>query len=61
MQDNSKPDRIAVSPADACQMLGLSRATVFRMLQSGVLAKAKIGRRTLIRVADLNNLLTSAS
>ncbi len=33
---------------EACTLLGLSRATVFRLLQSGKIQATKLGRRTII-------------
>jgi excisionase family DNA binding protein len=45
-----------LSIAETRALLGLSRATVFRLLQSGRIPSAKLGRRTIIKRADLEGL-----
>lgn len=52
---------LAVSPAEAAQMLGISRAHLYKMINHGVLRRSKIGSRTLILVADLEALIESAT
>ncbi|HYE72809.1 MAG TPA: helix-turn-helix domain-containing protein [Blastocatellia bacterium] len=48
-----------LSIAETCALLGLSRRTAFRLLQSGRLPAAKFGRRTIIRRASLEALFGS--
>lgn len=44
---------------EVCQLLGISRRTVYRMFEQGDLNKIKIGSRTLIKRTALNRLLSS--
>lgn len=48
---------IAVSPSEAAQIIGLSRAQIYNLINDGRLRRSKIGTRTLIHVADLEALL----
>lgn len=41
---------------EACELLSLSRWTIWRAIKNGELKAGKIGRRTLIRRMDLENL-----
>lgn len=50
-------NRLAVSPAEAAQMTGLSRATIYNLIERGELRRSKIGRSTRIPVADLLTLI----
>lgn len=56
MQNILKPG--AVGRADAAAYLGISLRLLDKLLSSGVLPKLKCGRKTLIRVCDLENYLT---
>jgi excisionase family DNA binding protein len=51
--------RIAVSVDEAVTLTGLSRSTVFRLVQTGELPSLKVGRRRLIRVVDLDGYIES--
>lgn len=44
---------IAVSPARAAELVGLSRAMIYKLLDRGDLRRSKIGNATRIPVADL--------
>lgn len=44
---------------EVCQLLGISRRTVYRMIEQGDLNKIKIGSRTLIKREILNRLLSN--
>lgn len=50
-------DRLAYSPAEAAQALGISRARLYQLLDDGTLPSLKLGRRRLIRSAALVELL----
>jgi len=50
-------DRLAYSPLEAAQMLGLSRARLYQLLDDGSLPSLKLGRRRLIRREALVELL----
>lgn len=45
-----------LSIAETCALLGLSRRTVFRLMQSGRIPTTKMGRRTVIKRASLESL-----
>jgi excisionase family DNA binding protein len=49
---------MAVSPAKAAALLGVSRSKLYELLNRGIPA-LKLGRRTLVRVADIENFLNS--
>lgn len=44
---------------EVCQLVGISRRTVYRLIEQGDLKKIKIGSRTLIKRSALNRLLSS--
>jgi excisionase family DNA binding protein len=46
-----------LSVQDACEMLGISRPTLFRLIGRGELSVVKLARRTLFRPADLDALV----
>jgi excisionase family DNA binding protein len=45
---------LTLSPKDAAGYLGVSRAYLYQKLKDGTIPFAKMGRRTLIRRADLD-------
>ena len=46
---------IAVSVPEAATRAGVGVATMFRVLRRGELPRVRIGRRTLVRIADLES------
>ena len=44
---------------EVCQLVGISRRTVYRLIEQGDLNKIKVGSRTLIKRTALNKLLSS--
>jgi excisionase family DNA binding protein len=46
-------DAISYRISDVRRVTGLSPATVYRLIDAGVLPKVKVGTRTLIMKADL--------
>lgn len=68
-QSNSETQRIKNQPieelkakaflsiADTCKLIGISRRTVYRMIERGELIAGKAGKRTIIRRSDLEQLL----
>lgn len=48
---------IAVSPTKAADTIGVSRATIYNLIERGELRRSKIGRSTRIPVADLVALI----
>lgn len=59
MQAKSEP--AAISVVAVASQLGVSRATVYRLMQKGELASLKIGSRRLIRRDAVTNLLDNLS
>jgi excisionase family DNA binding protein len=51
-------ERVAVSPAEAAGLLGISRAQVFILISNGTLPSRKVGRLRLIRLDDVRALVT---
>jgi excisionase family DNA binding protein len=51
---------LAVSPAKAADLLGISRSKFYELLNEEIPA-FKVGRRTLVRVADIERFLNSLS
>lgn len=49
--------RAAYSPAEAAALLGISRSTIYVLIDSGDLARVKVGRRTLIPAVEIDRLL----
>jgi excisionase family DNA binding protein len=45
-----------VTISDACKGLGISRTTIYAMIAAKKLSVVKVGRRTLIKVAELQEL-----
>lgn len=41
---------------EVCQLIGISRRTVYRMIERGELNKTKIGTRSIFKRSDLDNL-----
>ena len=46
-----------LSIAETCKLIGISRRTVYRMIERGELITGKAGKRTIIRRSDLEQLL----
>lgn len=46
-------ERLAVSPAEAARLLGLSRAMVYPLLMAGALPSVKVGARRLVPMRAL--------
>ena len=48
---------IAVGPAEAAKMLGISRARLYTLLAAGAIPSVKLGKSRLIRVEALHAYL----
>ena len=46
-------ERLAYSPTETAQILGISRPTVYRLMQSADFPSFKVGSRTLVSAAGL--------
>jgi excisionase family DNA binding protein len=55
----SRPEPLAVSPAEAARLAGLGRTSIYGALGSGALKSLKIGKRRLIVVEALRAWLLS--
>lgn len=54
-------ERLAVSVAEACEMIGIGRTKVYELIHEGRLKRVKVGRRTLLSVASIEALIANAS
>jgi excisionase family DNA binding protein len=52
-----KQERRALSIKETAQVCGLSRATLYRLLNDGKLTTIKVGARRLVPVASIDTLL----
>jgi excisionase family DNA binding protein len=59
MQTAHPVERIALSPQEAAEALGVSRDTVDRMIAKGWLRSFTIGRRRFITANELNRFVRS--
>ncbi len=50
-------DIITTSVNDAAKALGLGRTSIYALIRDGRLETAKVGRRTLIKVASIRRLV----
>jgi excisionase family DNA binding protein len=51
--------KLALRPAEAAEALGLSRAELYRHIQSGELVSFKVGKARLIAVDDLRAFIAA--
>lgn len=45
--------------ADAVNATGLSRSSIYNLINDGRLTRIKVGKRVLLKVADIQNFLDS--
>lgn len=50
-------ERIALSPAQAAELLGVARQTVYALIERGELRRFKVGRCTRVPAADVHALV----
>lgn len=55
------PARRALSVQETAEAVGISRATVYRLIGRKKLATVKIGARTVIPVSEIDTLLSRAT
>lgn len=53
------PRKVLVRVPEAAEMLGVSRATIYRLIQQGKLETVRQGGATCIRVADIESYAAS--
>lgn len=51
---------VATSVNDAAKALSLGRTSIYALIKEGRLDKVKLGRRTLITVASIHNLIAQS-
>ena len=51
--------KIAVNIAEAVAISGIGRSSLYEVFKRGGIKPRKLGKRTLVLVADLENYLTS--
>jgi len=56
-KDGVDGERISYSPEEAARMLGVSRSTIYKYMNAGVLPYSKLGKRRLILHEDLVSLV----
>lgn len=49
---------VCMSINDACHYIGLKRTKMYQLIKSGEVRAVKLGRRTLVTTASLNNLIS---
>lgn len=49
---------VAVAPAEAARLIGLSRTEFYRRMSAGEIPARKVGRRTLIEYTVLTDYIT---
>ena len=54
------PERSALSVTETARAIGISRATLYRLVQQKRLATVKIGSRRLVPVGEIDALLAKA-
>jgi excisionase family DNA binding protein len=59
--NTSKPERRALSVKETGEAVGVSRATVYRLIGQKRLSTVKVGSRTLVPVAAIDALLEKAA
>lgn len=52
--------KLAVAVSEAADLIGCSTSMVWKLISQGDIAKAKVGRRTVIRVAEIERFLAES-
>jgi excisionase family DNA binding protein len=60
-QPNAYTPKLAYSVAEACAAIGISRPTMYVLMERGQLRTVKIGGRRLIPATELERLIADAS
>ena len=61
MQQAGQVKRAAISPDEAALMVGLSRSRIYQLIGSGELRSIKVGRRRLVPMSAISELLGEAA
>lgn len=57
LRSPSPPTRLTLSIAEAAELVGISRTTAYELAQSGELPTVRLGRRILVPVNQLADVL----
>lgn len=57
LRSTSPPTRLTLSIAEAAELVGISRTTAYELAQSGELPTVRLGRRILVPVNQLADVL----
>ncbi len=52
------PSPLAVNPAQAAQLIGVTRSTIYLLIASGELPSFTVGRARRIRISDIDEWIT---
>ena len=55
--NNDMQQKLAVTIQEACELLSVSRTTIYYEMQMGRLNTFRIGRRRLVQVSEINRWL----
>jgi len=59
MQESSKIKKLAVKPAEAAGMLGVSESSIRRLINRGILKPSRAIRHLLIPVTQIEHLMNN--
>jgi len=51
-------NRLAVPVTEAAELIGVSESLMWKLIAEGSVPRTKIGRRTVIRITDLERFLS---
>jgi excisionase family DNA binding protein len=52
-------EALAVSPAEAARLMGIGRTHIYKLINSGLLRRVRLGNRTLIPVEAIKDCLSA--
>jgi excisionase family DNA binding protein len=58
-ESEAPQERLALSVEDTADALSVGRVTIFKLIKEGRLKASKIGRRTIITMAEVQSFLAS--
>ena len=54
-----RQEPLAATITDTCQIIGVRRSTIYRLINAGDLEIIKIGKRTLVVIASVQSFIAS--
>ena len=61
MSDHDQLPRLLVSVNEAARVLGISRSYAYELVAAGILVPVRLGRRVLIPIAAIEELVANAT